>query len=91
MKSDDDIRRDIQDELVRMVSGHAETLDVQVLEGVVTLTGSVASDREKWSLEDAVRRMPGVLGVIDETLVVALDAPGRGADADAARSWFPPR
>lgn len=91
MTSDNDMQRDIRDELVRMLSGHAEELDVQVLEGVVTLTGSVDSDREKWNVEDAVRRMPDVRGLINEMLVVALEAPGRGADTDTARPWFPPR
>ncbi len=89
MKSDNDMQHDIRNELVRMLSGNAEKLNVQVLEGVVTLTGSVDSDREKWNVEDAIRRMPSVRGLINKTLVVALEAPGRGADADTARPWFP--
>mgnify|MGYP001795749832 CR=1 FL=1 len=89
MKSDNDMQPDIREELARVLSGNAEKLNVQVLEGVVTLTGSVDSDREKWNVEDAIRRMPSVRGLINNTLVVALDAPGRGADADTVRPWFP--
>ncbi len=89
MKSDNDMQPDIRDELARVLSGHAEKLDVQVLEGVVTLTGSVDSDLEKWTGEDAVRRVPGVRALSNETLVVALAAPVRSADADTARPWFP--
>ncbi len=89
MKSDNDMQHDIRNELVQMLSGNAGKLDVQVLEGVVTLTGNVNSDLQRWNVEDAIRRMPGVRGFIDETLVVALEAPLRSADADTARPWFP--
>ena len=85
------MQHDIRDALAHVLSGHAEKLDVQVLEAVVTLTGSVDSDREKWTVEDAVRRMPGVRTLINETLVAALAAPVRSADAGTARPWFPSR
>ncbi|MDQ2779356.1 MAG: BON domain-containing protein [Pseudomonadota bacterium] len=91
MKSDNDMQQDVRDELLRMLSGRAETLNVQVLEGVVTLTGRVDSDSQKWRVADAIRRLPGVRDLVDEIEVFALEAPGRGADADAARDWFPPR
>ena len=91
MTSDNDLQRDIRDELVRMLSGHAEKLEVQVLDGVVTLTGIVDSDPEKWNVEDAVRGMPDVRGLINELLVITLEAPDRGADTDTARPWFPTR
>ncbi len=89
MKSDNDIRRDIQNELVRMLSGNAEKIDVHGLEGAVTPTGRVEGDLEKRNAEDAVRRVPGARGLINETLVVALEAPVIGAEADTARRWFP--
>ncbi len=93
MKSDHDLQQDVRDELLRLLSGSAETLNVQVLEGVVTLTGRLDSDSQKWSVADALRRLPGVQGVVDEVEVFALEAPGKagGAEADTARSWFPPR
>ncbi len=95
MKSDSDLQQDIRDELLRMRSGQAETLNVRVLEGVVTLTGRVDSDSQKWRVADAIRLLPGVQGLVDEIEVFALEAPGSGtgagADADTARPWFPPR
>ncbi|MEO8936288.1 MAG: BON domain-containing protein [Burkholderiaceae bacterium] len=89
MKPDDDLQRDIRNELVLLLSSKAEKLDVRVLDGVVTLTGSMDSDPEQWNVEDAVRRMPGVRQLVNETMVVTPDAPSRGADADTARPWFP--
>ena len=89
MNSDNDMQHDLRDELAQVLAGNAGKLEVQVPEGVVTLTESVDSDLEKWTVEDAVRLMPGVLVSINETLVVALVAPVRSADADTARSWFP--
>lgn len=89
MKSDIDMQHDIRNELFRVLSGTAEKLDVRVLEGVVTLTGTLGSDHERWNMEDAVRRMPDVRDLINETLVVAIEAPVRSADADTARPWFP--
>lgn len=84
------MQRDIHNELARESSVNAEKIDVQVLNGVVTLTGSVGSDLERWNVEDAVRRMPGVRGLTNETLVGAVEAPASNPDADTARPWFPP-
>ena len=88
MKSDSDLQHDVQDELARLCSSGADEIDVRVLEGVVTLTGKVSSDWKKWGAEDAVRRMPGVKGFRDETMVVPSEA-GKQPDADIARGWFP--
>lgn len=88
MKSDSDLRDDIQLELSRQFSTGAESIDVQVLDGVVTLTGRVTDDPTKWRLDDAVRAVAGVQGLIDETMVYA-DALRAGPDGDTARPWFP--
>ncbi len=87
MKSDSELRQDVLDELARVPTVHADAIDVRVLAGVVTLTGEVRSDLERWNAEDAVRSMHGVEGVLNETLVAA--APGRQLEADIARPWFP--
>lgn len=91
MKSDSDLQRDIRDELLRILSGSAEMLNVQVLEGVGTLSGRVDSDSQKWRVADAIARLPGVRDVVDGIEMLALQSPLSGADADTAREWFPPR
>ena len=91
MKSDNELQNDIRDELLRRLPGQAERLSARVFEGVVTLTGRVNSDSEKWSVEDAIRRMPGVLRLNNDIEVLAIETPGSGAAADTARPWFPPR
>ena len=88
MKSDSELRQDVLDELARVPTVHADDIDVRVLAGVVTLTGEVRSDLEKWNAEDAVRSMRGVERLLNETMVVA-KAPGQPPKADIARPWFP--
>lgn len=88
MKSDSDLRYDVRVELLRQFSAGADAIDVQVLDGVVTLTGHVGSDPDKWRLGDAVRTLAGVRGLIDETMVVP-EAPLASPDPDTARPWFP--
>ena len=88
MKSDDDLRCDVQAELLRQFSAGAEKIDVQVLDGVVTFTGSVESDLDRWRLDDAVRSMAGIRGLVDETMVVPA-TPRASPDPDTARPWFP--
>ncbi len=87
MKSDTDLRYDIQAELLRQLSAGAEAIDVQALDGVVTLTGYVSSDPAKWRLDDAIRLLPGVRGLIDETMVKS-GATLASPDPDTARPWF---
>lgn len=88
MKSDNDLRYDIHAELLRQLSISAEKIDVQVLDGVVTLTGRLESDLERWRVDDTVRAMTGVKGLIDQTMV-APEAPRASPNPDTARSWFP--
>ncbi len=88
MKSDSDLRDEIQVELVQQFSADAQRMDVQVLDGVVTLTGNVGSDLDRWRLDDAIRKMTGVRGLIDKTMAVP-EAPLANSDPDIARPWFP--
>ncbi len=64
---------------------NAERIGVGVQDGIVTLTGTVASLTGKWAAEDAVRRVKGVLGIAEE-LQVDLPAVHRRDDADIARA-----
>jgi osmotically-inducible protein OsmY len=90
MRSDPELQRDVEDQLARDPTLHAEQMGVRVLNGVVTLTGAMRSDVERWQAADAVRSMPGVLGLNDETMIFVAPA-SPDLDGDVARHWFPPR
>lgn len=62
-----------------------EHIGVSAEEGVVTLTGTVSSFAQKWSAEEAVKRVRGVRAVVEE-LKVDLPATHRRDDADIARA-----
>ena len=70
MRSDSDILHDVQDELDWEPRVDASRVDIQVYKGVVTLSGSVGSCFEKWTADDAVRRIHGVRGLRNEAKVV---------------------
>ena len=64
-RPDDDVRKDVLrallvDSLVPM------TVDAQVCDGVVTLTGAVTAENERADAMYIVGLVPGVLGIIDE-------------------------
>lgn len=61
----------------------SDDIAVCVKEGVVTLHGSVPSLNEKWSVEDAIKRVRGVRGIADE-LVVDVPATHVRNDTDIA-------
>ena len=90
MRSDSELQHDARRELVREPGLDAEGIDVRVQDGVATLTGNVRSDAESWSAADAVRRVPGVQSVVNETMIVreASVLPA-DTDADIAKPWFP--
>lgn len=62
MRSDSDIKRDVEDELRWDPDIDATDIGVAVNKGVVTLTGFVRSYSEKWEAEVAAKRVSGVLG-----------------------------
>lgn len=85
MKSDTDLQHDVQDALARLLAVPAENIEVRASEGVVTLAGSVRSDLERWNLDDAVRGVEGVKGLVNDTVVLT-EQPHQ-PDADIARGW----
>ena len=88
MKSDSLLRDEIRAEIARQRGRRANDVDLRVLQGVVTLTGTLQSDLEKWDLRDAIGLIPGVEDVIDETMTAPEPLP-RASDADIAKPWFP--
>jgi len=83
VRSDDDIRRDVEDELEWEPSVDHRQIGVAVKDGVVTLTGTVPSYSTKWNVERAAERVAAVKGVANEIDVHTL---GQHSDSDIAAS-----
>lgn len=69
MKTDSELRRDIERELEMEPSIDERRIGVAVLDGIVTLTGEVRSYAEKWQAERTVERVAGVRGVVNDLVV----------------------
>ncbi len=72
-RGDDRIREDICDALTASGDVDATEIDVEVLEGEVTLSGHVDSRAAKREAEDVVYRVSGVREVYNRLKVVATD------------------
>jgi len=66
MKSDSDIKRDVDDELRWDPNVHAQDIAIAVTDGVVALTGFVPSYAAKSAAEKAAQRVAGAVGVADD-------------------------
>jgi osmotically-inducible protein OsmY len=62
MRSDSQLRQDVEEELEWEPSVDERQIGVAVGDAVVTLTGAVGSLPEKWNAERAVERVSGVRG-----------------------------
>lgn len=90
MRSDSELQHDARRELVRESGVDAERIEIRVQDGVAVLTGNVRSEAESWSAADAVRRVPGVQSVVNETMIIRdTSVLPVDTDADVARPWFP--
>jgi osmotically-inducible protein OsmY len=76
MRTDSDIKRDVEDELKYDVSIDSSEIGVTVKSGVVSLTGFVHNYMQKLQAETDAKRVSGVLGVADdiEVRVASVDA-----------------
>src|SRR5690349_14568448 len=83
MKTDAELQRIVLDELKWEPSVDAAHIGVSVKDGVVTLSGHVASYGEKYGAERAAKRVYGVQAVANE-LDVHLPGVGRQTDEDIA-------
>ena len=83
MKTDSELQRDVLDELKWEPSVDAAHLGVAVKDGIVTLTGHVASYVQKYAVERAAKRVFGVRAVANE-LDVKLPGSRRRTDEDIA-------
>src|SRR6202047_2337648 len=84
MKSDSDIKRDIEEELRFDPDIDATDIGVIVKNGVVTLAGFVKSYTEKFEAEAAAKRGAGVVGLAND-LEVHLPGGAERPDPDIAR------
>jgi osmotically-inducible protein OsmY len=84
MKSDSDIKHDVEEELRADPELDATDIGVAVTNGVVALTGFVKSSAEKLEAEAAAKRVAGVLGVAND-LQVRLPSEDERPDPDIAR------
>jgi osmotically-inducible protein OsmY len=84
MKTDDEIKRDVEAELRWDPDIDAKDIAVSVKSGVVTLAGFVPSYLEKFEAERDVKRVQGVVGVAND-LEVRLPDIDQRPDPDIAR------
>ncbi|MDB5561597.1 MAG: putative osmotically inducible protein [Hyphomicrobiales bacterium] len=84
MKSDSELKRDIEAELMWDPDINAADIAVAVKDGVVTLTGFVRSYAQKWEAEKAVKRVDGVRGIAND-IEVQLPVGDERPDPEIAR------
>lgn len=84
MRSDSEIKRDVEDELRWDPGLDATDIAVTVKDGVVTLAGFVKSYGEKFEVETAAKRVSGVVGVAND-IEVRLPQSDQRPDPDIAR------
>jgi len=66
MKTDSELRHDVERELEWEPSVDERRIGISVIDGIVTLSGNVGSFAEKWNAERAVERVAGVRGIANE-------------------------
>ncbi len=85
MKSDAELKRDIEAELAWDPMVRSNEIGVAVKDGVVTLSGHLETYSEKWAVEKVLRRVPGVKAIALE-LDVRLSPAHRRSDTDIAQA-----
>jgi osmotically-inducible protein OsmY len=84
MRSDDDIKRDVEEELASDPDIESADIAVAVKDGVVTMTGFVRSFNQKWQAESDTKRVKSVAAVAND-IEVRLPALSERPDPDIAR------
>jgi osmotically-inducible protein OsmY len=84
MRSDLDIKRDVEQELKSDPDIDATDVAVAVKSGVATLSGFVRSYGQRWEAEAAAKRVVGVLGVAND-IEVRLPVVNQRPDPEIAR------
>ena len=84
MKTDSDIKRDVENELRWDPDIDATDVAITVKDGVVTLAGFVRSYSQKWEAERDAKRVSGVVGIAND-IEVRLPSIDQRPDPDIAR------
>jgi osmotically-inducible protein OsmY len=84
MKSNNDIKRDVENELRWNPSIDAADITIAVKSGIVQLSGTVQRYCEKFDAEAAAKRVAGVAGIANE-IEVRLPGADQRPDPDIAR------
>src|SRR5512135_88624 len=82
-RTDEQIQRDVLDELAWDARVRPNEIGVAVTDGVVTLTGWVDSYTKKWAAERAAHRVRGVRAVAND-IEVRLSSSAERTDTDIA-------
>jgi osmotically-inducible protein OsmY len=85
VKTDSDLKRDVELELAWDPAVKASAIGVAVKDGIVTLSGHLDTYPEKWAAERALQRVAGVRAVALE-LDVRLSPGHRRGDTDIAKA-----
>lgn len=85
MKTDVEIRRDVESELQWDPSIDDTKIGVIVHDGIVTLTGEVGNFGGKWAAEDVTKRIQGVRAIANE-IQVKIQGTGMRSDTDIAQA-----
>jgi osmotically-inducible protein OsmY len=85
MKTDTEIRRDVESELQWDPSVDGKKIGVMVHDGVVTLSGETCHFAGKWAAEDITKRMSGVRAIANE-IRVQIPLSGARSDTDIAEA-----
>ncbi len=85
MKTDAQIKRDVQDELIWEPSIDETKIGVSVEDGVVTLSGEVDSYAKKIAAEKAAKRVKGVRAVAED-IVVSYGLEDEKTDTEIAKA-----
>lgn len=83
MKTDADLKRDVEAELAWDPAVRSTDVGVSVKQGVVTLSGHIGTYAEKYAIQRALRRVPGVKAIAIE-LDVTLAPNHRRSDTEIA-------
>jgi osmotically-inducible protein OsmY len=84
-RSDNEIQKDVTDELRWDPALREDDIAASVRDGVVTLAGFVVSYSDKWRAERVVSKVKGVRGIAND-LQVKLPSSSQRADPDIART-----
>ena len=85
MRTDEDIQKDVLEELKWDMRVHPNEIGVSVKDGIVTLTAWVDSYLKKLAAQDAAHRVQGVTAVVND-IEVRLPGSAERTDADLAEA-----